>query len=74
MMYKDKIFEAVEFLKTKLPKRPQIAMVLGSGLGGFAKEIPSAIDIPYEEIPFWPNQPSPDTLGGWHADKWEIIT
>ncbi|MDR9770758.1 hypothetical protein [Acetomicrobium sp.] len=32
MIYKDKISEAVEFLKTKLPKKPQIAMVLGSGL------------------------------------------
>jgi len=74
MIYKDKISEAVEFLKTKLPKKPQIAMVLGSGLGGFAKEIPSAIDIPYEIYRFGQNQPSPDTPDSWCADKWEIIT
>ncbi|HPT64419.1 MAG: purine-nucleoside phosphorylase [Acetomicrobium sp.] len=63
MIYKDKISEAVEFLKTKLPKKPQIAMVLGSGLGGFAKEIPSAIDIPYEDIPFWPKSTVPGHAG-----------
>src|SRR6266481_7514675 len=38
--------------KTKL--RPQIALVLGSGLGAFADEFAHATKIPYAEIPHFP--------------------
>ena len=34
--------------------RPQIALVLGSGLGGFADELENATRIPYSEIPSFP--------------------
>jgi purine-nucleoside phosphorylase len=40
------------FLRTKL--RPQIALVLGSGLGAFADEFAGATKIPYAEIPYFP--------------------
>src|SRR5580704_7456548 len=40
------------FAKTKL--RPQIALVLGSGLGAFADEFEHATRIPYAEIPHFP--------------------
>ncbi|HKW31472.1 MAG TPA: purine-nucleoside phosphorylase [Candidatus Acidoferrum sp.] len=40
------------FSKTKL--RPQIALVLGSGLGAFADEFIGATKIPYTEIPYFP--------------------
>ena len=33
---------------------PRVAVVLGSGLGGFAEEIDDAVEIPYGEIPGWP--------------------
>jgi len=39
----------VIFSKTKL--RPKIALMLGSGLGGFADELTEATRIPYEKIP-----------------------
>src|SRR5947208_242617 len=35
--------------RTKL--EPRIAIVLGSGLGGFAEDFADAVAIPYEEIP-----------------------
>src|ERR1700752_2842298 len=38
--------------RTKL--EPRIAIVLGSGLGGFADEFEEAVGIPYEEIPGFP--------------------
>ena len=34
--------------------RPRIALVLGSGLGGFADELEDAVRIPYAEIPSFP--------------------
>jgi purine-nucleoside phosphorylase len=40
------------FSKTKL--RPKIALVLGSGLGGFADEFEAAMKIPYAKIPHFP--------------------
>jgi len=33
---------------------PQVAVVLGSGLGAFAEELESPVVIRYEEIPGWP--------------------
>lgn len=48
------IDSAVAYLRTKLPAIPQVAVVLGSGLGGFAEELESRQSIPYEEIPGWP--------------------
>jgi len=40
------------FSRTKL--RPRLALVLGSGLGGFADEFAEATKIPYSEIPNFP--------------------
>ena len=40
------------FSRSKL--RPQIALVLGSGLGAFAEEFTGATKIPYAEIPYFP--------------------
>ena len=35
----------------KLDFEPEIAIVLGSGLGGFAEEIEDAIALPYDQVP-----------------------
>src|SRR6185312_10301296 len=43
--------ETAEFLLSKIASRPQIAMVLGSGLGNVADEMDHAVTIPYGEIP-----------------------
>ena len=43
--------EAAEFIRSKYDKDIKIALVLGSGLGGFADEMENAVKIPYEEIP-----------------------
>jgi len=45
---------AAHFLLSKTALRPQIALVLGSGLGAFADEFASATTIPYAEIPNFP--------------------
>jgi purine-nucleoside phosphorylase len=42
---------AVETLRARTTLQPRIALVLGSGLGGFADEFEDAVVIPYREIP-----------------------
>jgi purine-nucleoside phosphorylase len=46
--------EAIEFLRARLPVVPRIVVVLGSGLGAFADELADSVEIPYSEIPGWP--------------------
>jgi purine-nucleoside phosphorylase len=45
---------AVDYIKTKTALQPEVAVVLGSGLGAFAGELTDAISIPYSEIPGFP--------------------
>jgi purine-nucleoside phosphorylase len=45
---------AAQLLLAKTPLRPRIALVLGSGLGGFADSLTDAARIPYAEIPAFP--------------------
>jgi purine-nucleoside phosphorylase len=46
--------EAAKFIQGKTKLRPKIALVLGSGLGGFADEFANATKIPYTKIPHFP--------------------
>lgn len=46
--------KAAQFILGKTSLRPKVAIVLGSGLGAFADEIPAATRIPFEEIPNFP--------------------
>lgn len=45
---------AAKFIFGRIKLRPKIALVLGSGLGGFADEFLSATKIPYGRIPHFP--------------------
>jgi purine-nucleoside phosphorylase len=45
---------AAGFLSEQSPLRPKIGVVLGSGLGGFADGLSSAIRVPYSQIPSFP--------------------
>src|SRR4030095_16310542 len=45
---------AAKFIQSKTKLRPQIALVLGSGLGAFADEFEGAAKIPYTKIPHFP--------------------
>lgn len=50
----DKIKQTTEFLKSKVNLQPEIAIVLGSGLGNLGNEINPTMVIPYKEIPNFP--------------------
>ena len=45
---------AAKFILSKTKLRPNIALVLGSGLGAFADELDGAVKIPYAKIPGFP--------------------
>jgi purine-nucleoside phosphorylase len=46
--------EQIDFLAGRIGAPPEIAIVLGSGLGPFADTLENAQTIAYEEIPGWP--------------------
>jgi purine-nucleoside phosphorylase len=50
----DKAEEAARYIRAHTALQPQIALVLGSGLGAFADGIESAARIGYAEIPHFP--------------------
>ncbi len=45
---------AAAFIRGRTTLQPQIGIVLGTGLGGFAAHLSDAVAIPYAEIPHFP--------------------
>ncbi len=55
MNISDKIHETAKWMKNRTGNAsPQIAIILGSGLGSLEKSIDVSIEIPYQEIPHFP--------------------
>ena len=52
--YYDRVREAADAVRARVPLQPAIGIVLGSGLGDFAGRLESGVSIPYEELPHWP--------------------
>lgn len=50
----ERLDKTAHYLKSKIDFVPEIAIVLGSGLGKLADFIEGSIEIPYEEIPDFP--------------------
>ncbi len=42
---------AARIVRARVNQEPRVAIVLGSGLGGFADDFEEAVAVPYEEIP-----------------------
>jgi purine-nucleoside phosphorylase len=62
--YYDQVSEAAEYLRGTIDRLPDVAIVLGSGLGDFAGRVVNPRTISYLDIPHWP----PSTVIG-HAGK-----
>ena len=50
----DRAVESADWLRSRLDGVPDLALVLGSGLGGLTAELAEPTTIPYEAIPHWP--------------------
>lgn len=48
------IKEAVSAIRTRVAVKPQVGIILGTGLGALAKDIQGAKKIPYRDIPHFP--------------------
>ena len=43
--------ESADYILERIPERPQVAIILGSGLGKLADAITNQVVIPYQNIP-----------------------
>lgn len=59
-----RLAEACEVVRSHADNKPQVGLVLGSGLGAFADTVQQAVAVPYTNIP---HMPAPSVSG--HAGK-----
>ena len=50
----DRVAETATWLSSRLAPVPEVAVVLGSGLGAFAERLTRPTVVPYTDIPHWP--------------------
>lgn len=51
---REMINDSVKVIRSKSKIKPDVAIILGTGLGALANEIKNSIEIPYKEIPHFP--------------------
>ena len=71
MTLQEKITAAAEYLQKKTSLRPEVALILGSGLGDYADTLEDAVKIPYAEIPNFPQPTVPGHTGAFVFGKKE---
>ena len=59
----ERLEKIVEYIRTLTDFKPEVALILGSGLGDFAKEIDIKKTIPYSDIPGFPVSTVPGHKG-----------
>ena len=59
----NRLKNALDYIRSKTDFVPQVAVVLGSGLGGFADEIDTELIIPYSDLPDFPISTVPGHSG-----------
>lgn len=58
-----RVQEAASYIAGQTSLRPQVGLILGSGLGGLADQVEDAVIIPYKEIPHFPASTVPGHKG-----------
>lgn len=57
--------EAADFLARKISRRPEVGVILGTGLGGVADEVQDAERVHYTDIPGFPETTAPTHKGNF---------
>jgi purine-nucleoside phosphorylase len=55
MAYYDDVKQAADAIRGRIAVVPDLAIVLGSGLGDFAGTLEHAVSMPYGRLPHWPS-------------------
>jgi len=53
-IFKQRVNEAVRFLRERMPELPEIVLVLGTGLSALGDRLEAQVVLPYAEIPNFP--------------------
>lgn len=53
-IFKQRVDEAVRFLRERMPEPPEIVLVLGTGLSALGDRLEAQVVLPYAEIPNFP--------------------
>lgn len=61
--YRKKVEGALAFLEKRLPFRPSVTIMLGTGLGGLVDAMDVKLSLFYEEIPEFPVSTAPEHAG-----------
>ncbi len=61
--YFQKVIEAREFLKKRIPFEPTVTLMLGTGLGGLVEKMDVGLELDYKDIPNFPVSTAPDHKG-----------
>ena len=69
MTTSETIQAAASYLRQNLPEPPELALVLGSGLGGLADQIQNPVLIPYCDVPGFPLSTAPGHAGRFVAGQ-----
>jgi purine-nucleoside phosphorylase len=59
----DQIQEAKRAIQGRWSGKPQVGIILGTGLGGLTEDIETDAKVPYSEIPHFPHSTSPSHAG-----------
>ena len=71
--YYDRVAEAAAYIRARVPKLPEIAVVLGSGLGDYAGTLKESVTLKYEDIPHWPSASVIGHAGKLVAEGWLTV-
>jgi purine-nucleoside phosphorylase len=52
--YENKVFQATNFVRSKIGQPPHVGLLIGTGLGESVSNIKTAVSIDYQEIPNFP--------------------
>lgn len=55
----ERLTQTADYIKERLKDQPTIALILGTGLGGFADLLENVVTIPYGDIPHFPISTAP---------------